>query len=259
MVLKGRSNVNEASGAAHEQRQRWIYGIHSVTRRLQVVPASVREVRLALRDNVRLAGIEALARRAGIRVHPGDGALLRRLTGSANHQGVAALTGPFDYADLDDLLGRGIASALVLDRIQDPHNLGALIRSAAAAGAGCVVIPRHGAAEVSPAVEKVAAGTVNDVPVCAVTNVSRTLERLRERGFWAVALVAGAARSVFDLEVPGRIALVLGGEQGIRPLVRRSCDLEASIPMAPGVESLNASVAGAVAMFELLCRRRRPA
>jgi len=256
MVFKGKNNVNVTSGPPREQRDRWIYGINPVARRLQVAPASVRELRISGREAGRLASIEALARRAGVAVHPADDNLLSRLTASSHHQGVAALTVAFEYTDLGRLLEAGLESALVLDQIQDPHNLGALIRSAAAAGAGAVIVPRHGAVGVTPTVEKVAAGAVNDVPVCAVTNVSRTLEDLRETGFWAVALAAGAKESIFRLEVPGKVALVLGSEQGIRPLVRRTCDFEASIPMAGGVESLNASVAGAVAMFELFCRRR---
>ena len=164
---------------------------------------------------------------------------------------MAALAEAYHYQDLDAVVAARAGPVLVLDQIQDPHNLGALVRTAAAVGMAAVVIPRHGAAGVSPAVEKVAAGAVNDVPICQAANIRTSLLGLRDRGYWSIALTAHAAQSLFALEIPERPVLVLGGETGIRPLVDRTCDLRAAIPLRSGVESLNASVAGAVAMYEV--------
>jgi 23S rRNA (guanosine2251-2'-O)-methyltransferase len=179
---------------------------------------------------------------------------LHRLTGSDAHQGVAALADPFEYADLAGILAQASAPILVLDQVQDPHNLGALIRTAAAVGMAAVVIPRHGAATVTPAVEKVAAGAINDVPICPAGNLRRCLLDLRELGCWNIALSPRAEQNLFSLDLPPRPVLVLGGETGLRPLVEETCDLHATIPLRGGVESLNASVAGAVAMYEVARR-----
>jgi 23S rRNA (guanosine2251-2'-O)-methyltransferase len=117
-----------------------------------------------------------------------------------------------------------------------------------------VVIARHGAAGVTAAVEKVAAGAVNDVPICQAANIRRCLLQLRDLGYWSIALAPRAEQNLFALDLPAHPALVLGGESGLRPLVEQTCDLRASIPLRRGVESLNASVAGAVAMYEVARR-----
>jgi 23S rRNA (guanosine2251-2'-O)-methyltransferase len=132
-----------------------------------------------------------------------------------------------------------------------------LIRTAAAVGMAAVVVPRHGAAPISAAVEKVAAGAVNDVPICETGNLHRCLLDLRELGYWSIALSAAADQNLFSLDVPERPALVLGGETGLRPLVEQTCDFRAAIPLRAGVESLNASVAGAIAMYEVSRRLGR--
>jgi 23S rRNA (guanosine2251-2'-O)-methyltransferase len=179
------------------------------------------------------------------------------LTGNDVHQGVAALADPYRYRDLREVLTASSGPVLVLDQVQDPHNLGALIRTAAAVGMAAVVVPRHGAAGVTPAVEKVAAGAVNDVPICQASNLRRCLLDLHELGYWTIALSPTADQNLFRLDLPGRPALVLGGETGLRPLVEQTCDLRAAIPLQAGVESLNASVAGAVAMYEIARRLGR--
>jgi 23S rRNA (guanosine2251-2'-O)-methyltransferase len=183
-----------------------------------------------------------------------DALQLRTLAGSDEHQGVAALVEAVGYADLFEVLKVDAGPLLFLDQVQDPHNLGALIRTAAAVGMAAVVIPRHGAVGVTAAVEKVAAGAVHDVPICQVTNLHRTLIEVRELGYWSIALEPRGGSDLFTLELPDKPVLVLGGESGIRPLVASGCDFRASIPQRQGVESLNASVAGAVAMYDV-CRR----
>ena len=255
MVVKRRKVVNASAAERRAERPRWIYGINAVARRLAVRPSSLQALHVLPGASARRAQLAQAARRSGIAVRESDAETLRRLTGSDVHQGVAALAEPYAYADLHAVLAAAAGPVLVLDQLQDPHNLGALIRTAAAVGMAAVVIPRHGAAGVTPAVEKVAAGAVNDVPVCQAANLHRCLLDLRDLGYWSIALEPRADQNVFEIELPERPALVLGGESGLRALIRQTCDLHAFIPLRGGVESLNASVAGAVAMYEIARRR----
>jgi 23S rRNA (guanosine2251-2'-O)-methyltransferase len=257
MVVKRGKVVNVTAGDRRADRARWLYGINAVARRLEVQPSSIRALHLLRGDSSRRAQLAQAAERARIALHEADQATLRRLTGSDAHQGVAALADPYQYGDLRAVLENSSAPVLVLDQVQDPHNLGALIRTAAAVGMAAVVIPRHGAAAITPAVEKVAAGAVNDVPICQAANVRRCLLDLRELGYWSIALSPDAGQNLFALDLPERAVLVLGGETGLRPLVEQTCDLRAAIPLRDGVESLNASVAGAVAMYEVARRLGR--
>lgn len=252
--MKGRRDVNARSRRRHAPSTYWVFGINAVERRLAVRPVSIRELRLLAGDHGRRGGLRRAAHAVGVTVRDSDAEELRRLTGGDTHQGVAALVGPFEYAELDAVLAADPGPVLVLDQVQDPHNFGALVRTAAAAGMAAVVIPRHGAAAVTGAVEKVASGGVNDVPICQVANLHRTLLDLRDLGYWSIALVPVGGPSLFDLDLPERPVLVLGGESGMRSLVAETCDLRASIPQRPAVESLNASVAGGVAMYDV-CRR----
>ncbi len=255
MVVNDPRRVNVPSG-------RRICGIHAVERRLTVAPASVRAVYIGQsKDAGRARGPAArhrllaeLARRQGIPVHPADEATLRKYAGSEHHQGVVAEVLPFGYANLADLAATG-QPVLVLDQINDPQNLGALLRTAVAAGFGSAVIPERGAADVTAAVERASAGAVNDIAVCRVVNLVRALDELAASGYWRLALTPRDAPSLYAIDVPSPVALVLGGETGVRRLVLEHCDLTASIPQVGPIESLNASVAGAVAMYELLRRR----
>jgi len=203
--------------------------------------------------------IVAAARRRGVPVREAGREELARLAQGAPHQGVVAVLPGFPFRTLEDLIAPGEQSVLVLDGVQDPRNLGAILRTARAAGAGGVVLPQDRCCGITPVVAAASAGQLFGLPMARVTNVARTLETLKGAGFWTVGLVPGAPRSIFDLDRPGRVALVVGGEgEGIRPLVRRGCDFEVAIPMSPGVESLNASVATAIALYELLVRRGGP-
>ncbi len=186
---------------------------------------------------------------------------INRLAGTDHHQGVALRIESFSYAELEDVLelwrGKGSeAIIVVLDGIQDPHNLGALIRSAACAGAECVVIPRDRAAGVTATAEKVAAGAAETIPIAQVTNIATTLELLKNAGFWIYGADEKSSESLYRQKLTGNIALVIGGEgEGIRQLVRKKCDVVFSIPLQGGVSSLNASVAGGIAMFEAVRQR----
>jgi 23S rRNA (guanosine2251-2'-O)-methyltransferase len=240
-------------GRVNAGNGRWIYGAHAVERRLRVAPASVRTVYLGKRASSRRQQIAALAGRHGIAVREADEATLRKHAGSEAHQGVVALVTPFEYSDLRALAATG-RPLLVVDQMNDPQNLGALIRTAVAAGFAGVVLPERGAAAVTAAVEKASAGAVNDLAVCRVVNLARALDDLAAAGYWRLALTPRDAASLYDVQIPTPVALVLGGETGIRRLVRERCDLTAAIPQIGPVESLNASVAGAVAMYEILRR-----
>jgi 23S rRNA (guanosine2251-2'-O)-methyltransferase len=174
---------------------------------------------------------------------------------------VALRVEPFHYTDLADLLSGWRASGesgllLVLDGIQDPHNLGALIRSAACAGAHGVIIPQDRAVGVTPTVEKVSAGGVETIAVARVANITQSLELLKNEGFWVYGAAGDAAESLYRQDFRGHTALVIGGEgEGLRPLVRRTCDLVISIPLKGRIESLNASVAGGIMLFEAVRQR----
>lgn len=205
----------------------------------------------------RVDKIIRLAEERGVAVHRRDKVDLTRMCASSHHQGIALEVEPFRYADFDDLLASVDQSGspgflLVLDAIQDPHNLGALIRSAACAGVDGVLIPKDRACGVTAAAEKTSAGAVETVPVAMVTNVAKTLEALKKLGYWVYGLDGAARQSVYETGFSGKVVLVVGGEgEGIRPLVRKQCDVVISIPQYGGVSSLNASVAGGIALFEI--------
>jgi 23S rRNA (guanosine2251-2'-O)-methyltransferase len=199
--------------------------------------------------------IVALARRRGVRCEQADRAGVERLAGSPHHQGAVAVAPPFRYADLQTVLGA--AGLLLLDSIQDPRNLGAILRTARAAGVGGVILPQDRSVGVTPVVVSASAGCVFGLPVVRVTNLVRAMEDVKAAGFWLVGLVLRGDRTLYDLPPIEKPALVVGGEgDGLRPLVRRQCDFEATLPMADGVESLNASVAAGVALYELCVRPR---
>jgi 23S rRNA (guanosine2251-2'-O)-methyltransferase len=181
---------------------------------------------------------------------------LTEAAGSADHQGVVAWCEPYPYADAWDLASVDTPLLCCLDQVTDPRNLGAVVRSAAGAGATGVVLPAHGAAVVTPAVCRASAGALERLPVAVVPNLARYLGEVKGDRLWAYAASADGDARLWDLDLTDGIALVFGAEgKGVRPLVRRSCDGTVAIPLEPGLESLNVSVAAAVALFE--ARRQR--
>ena len=181
---------------------------------------------------------------------------LNEAAGSSDHQGVVAWCEPYAYADAWELAGGPSPLLCCLDQVTDPRNLGAVVRSAAGAGATGVVLPAHGAAVVTAAVSRSSAGAVEHLPVAVVPNLARYLADVKSERLWAYAAAADGETGVWELDLTGGVALVFGAEgKGVRPLVRRTCDGTVSIPLAGGVESLNVSVAAAVALFE--ARRQR--
>ncbi len=244
---------------------RVVYGVNPVRERLRAGGEGVSELWLAegATRGAAFAELERLARAGGAKVRAAPRQKLDRLSGTDRHQGVVAVVADFAYAEVDDLLAAAAASGrppllVVLDGVEDPHNLGAIIRSAHALGAHGVVIPKDRAVGVTPAAAKASAGAVERCPVARVTNVAKTLEALKDAGVWSVALAADGERPLAQVDLKGPIALVLGSEgEGLRPLVRKTCDLSASIPMTGEIDSLSVSASAAVALYEA-ARQRGP-
>lgn len=238
-------------------------GIHAVSGLLRRQPGAVRSV--WLQDgarNPRHAGIETLAAEQGVRLGRLPLEDLDRRAGGARHQGVVAQFDleavTLDEGDIDDVLAtiEGPPLLLVLDGVQDPHNLGACMRTADAAGVHAVIAPRDRATGLTPTVCKVASGAVGHIPFLRVTNLARALRRLRDADIWIAGAAAEGAHSLYETDLTLPIALVLGAEgTGLRRLTREHCDWLVSIPMAGAVESLNVSVAAGICLFE--SRRQR--
>lgn len=219
----------------------------------------VRRVEMAtgLAPSALLDEIAAAARSAGVSVRTVDPARLAGAALTEAPQGVIAHAEPVPEADLDDLLADPGAFLVALDGVTDPGNLGAVLRSAEAAGATGALLPRHRAARLSPAAVKAAAGAVEHLPVATVAGVPAALERAARAGLWSVGLEAGGATSIHDLELADRpLVVVLGAEgRGLSRLARRRCDVLAAIPLAGRTASLNVAAAAAVACFEVARRR----
>jgi len=234
-----------------------IFGVNPVKESLQGARTAFNlYVQISATDH-RVEKIIRLAEERGVAVHRRDKVDLTKMCASSHHQGIALEVEPFRYSDFDDLLTSISQSGkagfiLVLDAIQDPHNLGALIRSAACAGVDGVVIPRDRACGITAAAERTSAGAVETVPVAMVTNIAHTLEKFKKLGYWVFGLDCAARQSLYSTDFSGNVVLVVGCEgEGIRPLVRKQCDVVMSIPQYGGVSSLNASVAGGIALFEI--------
>ena len=181
---------------------------------------------------------------------------LSELAGTRDHQGVVARVEPYRYADAYELASVERPLLAVLDKVTDPRNLGAVCRSAEGAGATGVVVPAHGSAVVTPAVARASAGAIEHLPIAVVTNLARYLEDVKGPQLWVYGAAGEAGASMWEMDLTGGVALVLGAEgKGLRPLVRRTCDALVSIPLAGRVESLNVSVAAALLLFE--ARRQR--
>jgi 23S rRNA (guanosine2251-2'-O)-methyltransferase len=194
----------------------------------------------------------------GIPVERVERAALDRVAGSPHHQGAVASAPPFRYVPLESLLAPECRLALVLDGVQDPRNLGAILRTARAFGVRGVVLPRDRSAAVTPVVVAAAAGLLFDLAICQVPNLVRAMGELKDAGYWLVGLVPKGGTALSGFDVPARPALVAGGEGlGMRHLVGRTCDYTVSIEMAPGVDSLNVGVAVAVALWHLAGSRHR--
>jgi 23S rRNA (guanosine2251-2'-O)-methyltransferase len=230
-------------------------GIHPVAEALRAKHALDRILVAQGAGGSRLQEIIDLARRAGVPVRFEPRASLDRLAGSSAHQGVVAMGAASKYADLDAAAAAQLV--VVLDGVEDPHNLGAIIRTAHAAGAGAVIIPERRAASVTDVVAKAAAGALEYLPIVRVTNINRALEDLKAKQYWIYGLDERATGTYDQVEYSTPTAFVLGGEgKGLHELVRKHCDVLVRIPMAGKISSLNVSVAAGVVLFEW--KRRQP-
>jgi 23S rRNA (guanosine2251-2'-O)-methyltransferase len=240
-------------------------GIHAVKEALEANRAFDRIVIARGRQDTRVEEIVQLARQRNVSVRFEDRSQLDRLADSKDHQGIVGLVAARAAATLDDILaaanagaGRGEKGLIVLlDGVEDPHNLGAIIRTALAAGAHGVVIPERRAAGLTDTVARASAGAIAHLPVAKVTNLARTMEELKQAGYWLVGLDEHADKTYTQADYTSPMGIVLGGEgQGLHELTRKRCDFVVSLPTMGPVKSLNVSVAAGVVLFEALRQRR---
>ncbi len=248
-----------------------LFGFHAIGVRLRTAPQSVVEVHVdASRRDARMRQFVERATEAGVRLLESDGLRLSKLCGSHGHQGVAARVREIaQIHSLDEVLEnleaaqsalpaaeRDAPLILVLDGVTDPHNLGACLRVADGAGAHAVIAPKDHAAGINATVAKVASGAAETVPYFMVTNLARTLNELKERSIWVIGTGDTAARTLYQADLRGPVALVLGAEgAGMRQLTSKTCDELVSIPMRGAVESLNVSVASGICLYEAVRQR----
>ena len=246
-----------------ERASRLIYGFHAVLGRMRHDPEAVFEVYLsAQRQDVRARQVLQLAESAQIKLVASDGERLDRMVGTRRHQGVVARVDArqreVKLADILDTLAdsRDPALLLVLDGIQDPHNLGACLRVADAAGVHAVIAPKDRAVGLTAAAAKVASGAADSVPYVTVTNLARALREIKDAGIWVIGTAGEVERPLYAVDQKGPVAWVLGAEaDGLRRLTRDTCDELVHIPMAGSVESLNVSVASGICLFESVRQR----
>ena len=248
-------------------RSGYVTGLHAVEQLLARDDAGVRRICVEYRSaNPRVKALVAQARQKGIEVQEANRARLKQMSGEVRHQGIVAevrRSTQLDEAGLRTLVESRLASGgrplllLLLDGIQDPHNLGACLRTADAAGVDAVVVPRHGAAGLGPTVSKVAAGAAESLPFATVANVGRVLEWLADYGVMRIGTSDRADASLYDTALDGHLALVMGREEtGLGKGVAARCDQLVRLPMAGTVSSLNVSVAAGVCLYEALRQRR---
>jgi 23S rRNA (guanosine2251-2'-O)-methyltransferase len=235
-------------------------GIHAVREALEAARPLDRIVIAKGRQDTRTEEIVQLARKQGVPVRFEDRGQLDRLANSKDHQGVVALAAARGASSLEEIIGSAKASQrgliVLLDGVEDPHNLGAIVRTALAAGAHGVVIPERRAAGLTDTVSRASAGALSHLPVAKVTNLVRTMEELKEAGYWLIGLDEHAEQSYTHVDYNTPVGIVLGGEgQGLHELTRRRCDFLVSLPTTGPVKSLNVSVATGVVLFEVLRQR----
>ncbi|MGZ8253955.1 MAG: 23S rRNA (guanosine(2251)-2'-O)-methyltransferase RlmB [Burkholderiaceae bacterium] len=244
--------------------KRILAGFHAVSARLRHAPGTIEAIYIdARRRDGRMAQLQQRAAEGKVRLVPADPERLRSMAGEAPHQGVVAVAAQIDQAlSLDDVLNdvRPETLLLLLDGVTDPRDLGACLRVAEAAGVQAVIVPRDRSVGLTPTALKAAAGAAEAVPLIAVTNLARAMDDLRDAGVRLVGAAGEAEQSLFDMDLTGPLAWVLGAEgSGLRRLTRERCDALASIPIIGEVESLNVSVATGICLYEAVRQRRASA
>jgi 23S rRNA (guanosine2251-2'-O)-methyltransferase len=238
----------------------WLTGFHAVEEALSAGRALDRILIAKGRHGERLEAVVQLAKTKGVPVRFEDRLQIDRLVGTREHQGVAALGAAKPAVGLDDLLASRVSHGLLvlLDGVEDPHNLGAIVRTALAAGATGIVIPERRAAGLTDTVERASAGALAYLPIARVTNLVRAMEEMKEAGFWLVGLDEHADKSYTEVNLTDSVGIVLGSEgEGLHELTRKRCDFLVSLPTAGPVRSLNVSVAAGVVLFEVVRQRTK--
>ena len=241
-----------------------LYGIHPVSEALNAGRRNIYEIYLQKENKShRLARLASLAEHRGVRVKTIRSTAFKTLVSGGGHQGVAAKVDLYPLTTVSDILAAAAVKGgphflLMLDSVLDPQNLGAIIRSALCAGIDGVMMPKDRSAPITPAVSKASAGALEHIYLSRVTNLVQTIQLCKSKGIWVMGLDKDAGQSIYDGDMTGAIAIVLGGEhKGIRPLVKKNCDFLVSIPQLGALDSLNASVAAAVTMYEALRQRQK--
>ncbi len=242
--------------------QQILVGFHAVIARIRQAPDSLKTVYydVSRRDRRMKEFVEITQQTIGRKVHQADSERLRQLAGHDRHQGVVAFAEPAslarNVAELLDSLGDKKPLLLILDGVTDPHNLGACLRVADGAGADAIIVPKDRSAQLNTTVSKVASGAAETMPFVAVTNLARSMRELQEAGVWLIGTSDDAEKTLFEVDLTGPVAIVMGAEgEGMRRLTKETCDELVSIPMFGGVESLNVSVASGVCLYEAARQR----
>ena len=246
----------------HDVKAEILYGFHPVNEALSASRRTIHEIYIAeQKKSSRIEQIAVAAARKNLPIQKVSPATLQTMAGNVSHQGIAAKVTPYPLIDVAVLVNKALsedqpAFILLLDNIVDPHNLGAILRTAVCVGVDGVIIPKDRSAFPTPAVSKISSGALEYICLAQVNNMVRTVQMLKDRGLWIVGLDQNAADSIFTTDFTVAMGLIVGGEEkGIRPLVRKTCDCLISIPQMGKVASLNASVAGAIVMYELYRQR----
>jgi 23S rRNA (guanosine2251-2'-O)-methyltransferase len=238
-----------------------LYGIHSVTEALKASPEKIERLCVERgQRNPRIREIMEMARRHHVRISLEDKAWLDRKAEGARHQGILGFAAEMATFEAEEILAQAKSPGflVILDGIEDPHNLGAILRSAEAAGVDGVFTPQHRSAALSATVVKTSAGAASHVKLARVANTANFIEALKKQGYWIVGLDADASQSIWEIDLTIPIALVLGGEgSGLHRLVKEKCDFVVSLPIRGSVSSYNVSVAAGIALYEVL-RQRAP-
>lgn len=238
-----------------------VYGKNPVEGLLEENPGRINKLYMAkgIKFDPKIKNILSLARENRINVMEIPREKLDALAGGV-HQGIAASVSPIEYTELEDLLPslkvRNDALLIILDQVEDPHNLGSIIRTAAAANADGIIIPKRRSSQITSTVEKASAGTVSKIPIIQINNISETIKLLKENNFWIIGADGSAKTYYFKQNYEMNCALILGGEnRGISPLVQKNCDLAVKIPMAENINSLNVANAGSILIYEIVRQR----
>jgi len=250
------ANARDTHRASGNDRE-IVYGVEPIRELVAAAPASIRVLYVKSGDERRFAAEIDLVRTGGGRVEFADEAGLERLAGpTARHQGIAALMREYEYAPLEQILADQPDPIILVDGVTDPRNLGALMRSAEGAGVAAIIIAKDRTAAITPAAVKSSAGAWIHLKIARCGNVARTIEQLKEAGYWTAALAPGGDTSIYTLDTSRKLAIIVGSEgRGVRDIVRKGADFVVDIPMRGKVGSLNVSVAAAVALFEIARRR----